>query len=169
MEEAWIGSLISGFPWMGWERMQSREEVGRGGSELAGDHNRLGCDRVARWCLTFEDAFGFLKEIPWSWVQCQQGLGMSSYPLLLQRSQLDEGSWPQKSNRKFCTAEVWSLTSRKSSLGQQRRGQLICHACWETDLPPSSPHWRNQRLSKLHASQGKSLDSNGRLVWTTCE
>ena len=33
---------------MGWERMQSREEVGRGGSELAGDHYRLGCDRVAK-------------------------------------------------------------------------------------------------------------------------
>ena len=62
-EEGWIDSLISGFPWIVWERMQSREEVGRDGHELAGGHCRLGCDMVARWGSTFEDVFRFLKNL----------------------------------------------------------------------------------------------------------
>ena len=33
---------------MGWERKQSREELGRDDHELAGGHCRLGCDMVAR-------------------------------------------------------------------------------------------------------------------------
>ena len=62
-EGRWIVSLISGFPWMGWERMQGREEVGRDDHELAGGHYRLGCDTVARWGSTSEDAFRFLKDL----------------------------------------------------------------------------------------------------------
>ena len=62
-EEGWICSLISGFPWMGWERKQSREELGRDDHELAGGHCRLGCDMVARWGSTFKDVFRFLKNL----------------------------------------------------------------------------------------------------------
>lgn len=67
MEEAWIDSLeYFMVPKNGLGRAANIEEIGRGECQLSGDSCSLGCNVVARCGPTFENAFRFLKEIPWS-------------------------------------------------------------------------------------------------------